>query len=607
MIRFYIAAAAALASIGAAAQSTLDFSYNTAGEQPRGYGFHKLETYDVAIRIQNPSFTGARIIGMYVTIPGTAAQITDCSGWLSTDLRLENKVNAPDIASKAGVIDDHEMLYITFDEPYTIPAEGVYVGYSMTVTELQGMTEAPVAVVYGTDPNGFFIHSSRSQRKWASYVDRFDPGAVSAMVVQLEGDFSADAAAARLPQTSFVEVNRESTFSLTVVNSGSKPVSGIDYSWSADEWSGFGSYTFPTQIEGHFGASATASLPLPTLERLGTYPFTVKIDRVNGVENRDAGASASAELTVVPFIPVNRPLVEEYTGLWCGNCPRGYVTLEEMNELYGEQFVALAWHNGDPMAVTDDYPSYVSGFPTAYINRASEIDPTDIPGLFPQVRAEIPLADIDVALEWNADGTVLTATSTTRFVKDVEWADYAVAYVLVQDGMKGDTWVQSNYYAGDTTLTGKYWDLFTQGKSGVVGLTYNDVAIAYTTFEGVDGSLPEVIAMDTAYEHSCSFRPGEVLNQSGDPLLQNPDNLRVVAMIIDRTTGRPINCNSSAYADGRDRPESGIRALATEASVSDISYYDLQGRRVMHPVPGLYLRVETLTDGTRRTVRHLVR
>ena len=63
----------------------------------------------------------------------------------------------------------------------------------------------------------------------------------------------------------------------------------------------------------------------------------------------------------------HRPLIEEYTGTWCGWCPRGFTGMEMLRETFGEDFIGVAIHNQDPMAVltTSQYPSNIQGFPSA--------------------------------------------------------------------------------------------------------------------------------------------------------------------------------------------------------------------------------------------------
>lgn len=75
-----------MATISAA---RLDYTYNFAGAPSEGYGNAKTETYDVAIRLANPSFAGAKVTGIRVALPsdGTA----DASAWLSSELKLRKR------------------------------------------------------------------------------------------------------------------------------------------------------------------------------------------------------------------------------------------------------------------------------------------------------------------------------------------------------------------------------------------------------------------------------------------------------------------------------------------------------------------------------------
>ena len=59
---------------------------------------------------------------------------------------------------------------------------------------------------------------------------------------------------------------------------------------------------------------------------------------------------------------VRRCVVEEYTGTWCGNCPRGIVGLSRLAEDFGDRFIGIAIHTGDsePMVIPT-YPSLVPG------------------------------------------------------------------------------------------------------------------------------------------------------------------------------------------------------------------------------------------------------
>ena len=53
-------------------------------------------------------------------------------------------------------------------------------------------------------------------------------------------------------------------------------------------------------------------------------------------------------------------VAEEGTGTWCGYCVRGIVALEEMNKKYPDNFIGIAIHSGDPMAVEGLINEYAS-------------------------------------------------------------------------------------------------------------------------------------------------------------------------------------------------------------------------------------------------------
>ena len=75
--------------------------------------------------------------------------------------------------------------------------------------------------------------------------------------------------------------------------------------------------------------------------------------------------------------PIHRPLIEEYTGTWCGWCVRGIVGMELLRETYGDDFIGVAYHNDDGMEImySNRYPNDIMGFPSAFIERTSEVDP----------------------------------------------------------------------------------------------------------------------------------------------------------------------------------------------------------------------------------------
>lgn len=83
-------------------------------------------------------------------------------------------------------------------------------------------------------------------------------------------------------------------------------------------------------------------VPVGPTSTVGTQTLTLTAETFNGAPNGDSRKTATGTVVVMPFMPVTRPLIEEYTGLGCGWCPRGYIAMEEMAEKYGADFVGLA-------------------------------------------------------------------------------------------------------------------------------------------------------------------------------------------------------------------------------------------------------------------------
>ncbi len=81
---------------------------------------------------------------------------------------------------------------------------------------------------------------------------------------------------------------------------------------------------------------------------------------------------------------------------------------------------------------------------------------------------------------------------------------------------------------------------------------------------------------------------------------------RVVAMVVNGKNGKPLNCISSIYPNGEKPGESAVQTLE-EADITATSYYDLQGRMLSEPSKGLNVVKETLSNGTYRTKKVIVK
>lgn len=134
-------------------------------------------------------------------------------------------------------------------------------------------------------------------------------------------------------------------------------------------------FSFPSKITVEEGATITYTVTI-TPKKDGYQPIVI------------TGAIAAGEPS---FAPVG--LVEEFTGTWCGYCPRGTAALEYYRNYYtGEEkpkVIGVAVHSGDVMQILDNmyYEDLnalsiaPNNLPAALFNRQFAADPADVEAL----------------------------------------------------------------------------------------------------------------------------------------------------------------------------------------------------------------------------------
>lgn len=592
-------------------EKEITYSYGTA-EYTWGTNYGKAETYDVAMKIDDASLVGMKIKRVRIPFQLTEG-ISNAKAWLSKEL--------PKVKSgKAGNADIAEVDFtvtegwaeVVFDTPYTLTEEGVYVGYSFKLEKPNDDSTKPVVTTQYTSENGFYIHTTGKYR--TAWHNLYQAAGELAVEVVMAGENVYDNAvkASWMPELN-VKAGVENEFTFEVINQGSNGVKSLDYSIEINGTSKDYHLDLDTPVEGIYGRWLQVTSMLPAVDSRGSFAYTVNIKKVNGADNNSADATGSSVANIFVDVPVHRAVLEEYTGTWCGYCPRGFVGLELMNEYYPTYFIGISYHNGDPMEITEDFPSSVAGFPDAWLDRAYQTDAfcgDATPGQFGIDKAwkercnVFAPAQIEVEANW-VDENILEAKSYTTFVFDSEGSKYELSYALVADGLTGTSsrWYQSNYYAGEEGWP-ESMDTFCNGASKVRNLVFNDVIIARSGIAGISGSLPADIVADVAEEHTFQFDIRDAKNLSGEWIPEGQENIvyNVVAMLINTETGEIVNANK---AKAGSNSWSGIGNIdnGRDASVASVTYYDMQGRKVTNPQNGVFIRSERLSNGKLHNVK----
>lgn len=612
----------AVAIGAAAAENEITFTY--AGDGYGAWGKGKSEIYDVAIRIDDPALVGKKITGIRALL-NAYEDIESTSLWLSKELTLEKidgvKVTVPDTYSAdvtpekisfEGDEGTYGELSIKLDEPYTITEEGIYAGYSLTVPSVEkgeSLSESqsyPLLLSPGKNDNGLYMRASKDFLKWVAYNDKL--GACAMIYVTLEGDFPEYSVGLNKVTTTYAAIDKEFNVKALITTPGVKDVSSIGYTYTLGGKSVEKTLEFATPIAASLVQSTTVYLPMEAVSELGEYTVDLTINKVNGEENANPQPSATASFTIIPYVPQHRPMVEEFTGTWCGWCTRGYYALETLNELYGDGVVLAAYHDGDPMQA-EATPVGAAGYPSATLNRNGIEDPyygtaEDGFGMKTEVEESIETGvpvDLEVKAYWgNADKTEIKVESTSTFFENKANAGYKVGYILINNGLSGEgsSWVQSNYFPNyASNYIGTELEILTTWPAKITGLVFNDVVVDVNGMMGVENSIPADIAFGESYTSEFAY------NIESNSVIQDKDKLYVAAFVIN-PDGTIMNSNKAKVeADGT----TGVKDVAAGVKEVSAEYYNLSGVRVAKPQNGVFVKVAKMSDGNVRISKVMVK
>ena len=580
---------------GYANDGLVTYSANTGTKEVKYFGTAKKESFDVAMLLADKYTKGKKIETIKVPFPKNA-EIGNVKIWLTKKLTLENKKNVADVMTLDATMDDSTAI-VKLATPYTIDSDTLYIGYSFDVVELTERTQLPISLINEKGVQGLWTHSSRTYRSW---LDKSTYGC-SAMQVELSG-FNANDAYFEGFKDYYNQVNIATPINLTLLNRGYNGIKSIDYSYSVGDKKVSDHLTLDAPIPACLNASTEFTVTLPAIEAKGKYPVTFSIDKVNGEANSEV-ATANSTMAIYNKLPKHRPVMEEFTGTWCGNCARGWIGLEVMTRLHPD-FIALAYHSGDVMQVIDQkqflgFDTENPSYPMANIDRVyTDIDPYYGADMTPfgieeiwKKQAEILApASLETEAAFTPDGKDIKGKAILEFPEDTNDADkYSVEFVLVTDGLHGEgqAWEQSNYL--EENEKGDYpfpeADIFFAGSSSIPNMHYNDVVVATTRLRNGLIKLPAKVEAEKAFSIEGTITEVDsIKNMANYPVIQDSKNLRIVALLLNEK-GQIVN---GAQAKVTGYETTGIRNINNNAAEADVpAIYNLQGHRLQTMQKGL--------------------
>lgn len=588
------------------AEDVMAISYDDGSGVDTSDGTGKAERYDVALMLDDTSLIGKSIVGVRIPFASTE----DLSGlkvWAASTLALTESDNLPvcDIAQESADI-DQGWTEVIFSTPISLSGTGIYLGYSFDVDKINSNNLKPVCLTSAVSQNGYFIHTSRTtkyKKGWTNVNENTEVGSLR-MQVMVKG-LDGNAASIEVYPKINVRYGAVAYAPVRIICHGYNGVSSISYAFDINGKTGEQTYTLDTPIAPVYNKYADVEIPLAEITEVGQLPFTINVTKVNGADNTDVAKTGEGILNVFDFVPVHRPLFEEYTGAWCGNCPRGLAAIETMKERYADDFICISYHNSDAMEVTTSFPSEIRGFPDSWISRKKRTDPffgDKSDGQFhldeewEAIRKEPTTISVDVDAEW----TDLDESSIEVKVKIMSQINYspqalAIGCALIADDLHGEgsSWWQTNYYAGKSETCAPELKWIAEYPSTIRNFRFNDVLILGRNLDGAEANLPFDIEPMNEYEVSFTLPLDEALNTSGVSLVQDKSKLRVVAFGVDRESTEVINSNQTPYMVS----SSGINDLLWDTTISAVDYFDLLGNKVGADAKGVIIRVTHYANG----------
>ena len=354
-----------------------------------------------------------------------------------------------------------------------------------------------------------------------------------------------DAAMVAITTPSYVNAGMV-TLQGTLQNMGANTLTSVDVVWSTD-----GGTT--THVDNLTGLNVATS---------GTYDFShsIQIDMTTTqgynvmcwVENPNGNTDADSSndqvtklISSLSQIPQKVVVGEEAGGTWCGWCPRGLVALKDLAHNYPSTWIGISVHNGDPMVNTtydNAMSNIVSGYPSGMVDRAggAEVDPGDFEATYQTEKNVISPVAVDIQnVSWNSSTRQVDFDVVATFYTNTS-GNFRMNAVITEDGVSGTTsqWDQHNYYSSSSQnidlidWEGINWKNLADPVPAA-DMVYNDVAREILGgWSGTSGSIPGTVTDGTPITYSYSYTV---------PAGSNENNMWLIGMVIDQTTGEILN------------------------------------------------------------------
>lgn len=431
-----------------------------------------------------------------------------------------------------------EWVEFPLEEPYMIEAGNpIYVGWGYLNLDDNNLPLVSDEV-FNDNPNTSWMTGDLPESMTYDFWANNQTAGANCIRIRLSGDNlpSDDVALTEIEAPRFVSLGQSAEISFTVRNQATSVINSLEISYAVA-----GEEATNITINGldlQPGNNETLKLDNIILQKEGNLNLEVKVITVNGNEDFDESNNliSASVLCLAEGNGFNRNVVvEEGTGTWCGNCPRGIVGMREMAKKYPDNFIGIAVHDGDKMEIEAYWPyldRYMIGYPYSTVDRAISGDPnfSELESNFLKEAAVPALAEVTIS-GISIEDNCVKFTPSVVFAASENDTEYGWAYVITEDNV--GPYLQTNYYTVEGSLEG--WD---ETKEYVL-MTYDEVAAAAESVMG-DYDLPTTIEAGNPYTQDAELNAQNVNDFT---------YAHLIAMVINKTTGYIENATKVSLSD----------------------------------------------------------
>lgn len=593
-----LALAISLLSLSAFADNTIVYQAAGApkGALRAGLGIDEMETsaatmipQEIVDRYAGSYITSVQFMSGCMSNNTAANAITDLQAFITNDLFKPGKLTRGRFSKTA-----QTWTEVKFAEPFLLESgKPVYTGFTcVRPTD----NDAPFVYDRAGDPQGqgFWVNfiDADGDRVWENWSEVYG-NLLTRVTISGPTVYVADLAVTAVVAPVQVAYGQPFQTNAICKNYGAADITSVTYWVQVGNGQVYtGDYKLPSAVSSQDYITFTFT---PACSEYGAeVPVKVRFTKVNGAADPtpddnygETSVFCLSESEGFPRVMV----LEEGTGTWCGNCPRGLYACEYLTKKYPESFIAIGVHRSDLMEINGgdysqpgghDYRVQLSkglGYPHAFYNRDERYgtslayvdqveniyrDITGLPAVC-SIKTEIAFAD--------ESRNELSVRHTTEFSLD-NTIPYRIATVLVENNV--GPYEQQNYYSGVSGVPVGEW----AEREGATLAMFNDVARYIDEYHGLEGSVPEIKRSHEQYIY-CMRIPTDRLKSLKD--------FDVIGLLINSRTGVVENAWKAHGSDELPVADlDGIREITFDKP--GMATYDLQGRRVAAPTHGIYIQ-----------------